>query len=303
MMRIPTISTIRRSGVPVGGTWGAPGRASAARVVVAAVAVVGLACSPARPDRADQAGATASASALDLATATIVDLSHAYDETTLYWPTSPSAFELETLHHGPTPAGFFYSANALATPEHGGTHLDAPIHFGEGGWTAGEIPLDRLIGPAAVIDVSAQAAEDLDYRLTVEDVRAWEARHGDVAEGTIVLVRTGWSSRWPDRLAYLGDDTPGDASNLHFPGCSEEAARYLAEERRVAVVGIDTASIDYGPSQFFLAHQVLAAANVAVLENVANLEGLPAIGAWVVALPMKISQGSGGPVRIAALVP
>lgn len=240
---------------------------------------------------------------LDVATATVVDLSYAYDDDTLYWPTSPSGFELESLHHGRTEAGYFYSAAVLATPEHGGTHLDAPIHFAERGWTAEQIPLDRLIGPAAVIDVSAQAAEDPDYLLTEEDVRAWESRHGWIPDAGIVLLRTGWGARWPNRLEYLGDDAPGDASNLHFPGYGEEAARYLVSTRRAAVLGIDTASIDHGPSRYFLAHQAAAAENVPALENVANLDRLPATGAWVFALPMKIGGGSGGPVRIAALIP
>jgi kynurenine formamidase len=247
--------------------------------------------------------ASESGGGFDLAGAEIVDLSHAYGEDTLYWPTSPSKFELEVLAHGVTDAGFFYSANSLSTPEHGGTHLDAPIHFAEGRWAADEIPLERLIGPAVVIDVSAQAAADSDYRLGGEDLFSWEAEYGLVPEGAIVLLRTDWSERWPDALAYLGDDTPGDASNLHFPAYGEEAARTLVEERQVAVLGVDTASIDHGPSTDFVVHQVANGANVAGLENLTNLDRLPATGAWVVALPMKIAGGSGGPARIVALLP
>ena len=246
---------------------------------------------------------SAPATTLDLATAKIVDLSYTYDDNTLYWPTSPSAFELESLHYGPTEAGFFYSANVFSTPEHGGTHLDAPIHFAEGAWTTDQIPLDRLIGPAAVIDVSSQAAADPDYLLAADDVTAWESEHGTIASGSIVLLHTGWGKRWPSRLDYLGDDTPGDASDLHFPGYGEDAAQLLVKDRQIAVLGIDTASIDHGPSRYFLVHQAAAAANVAALENVANLDQLPPIGAWVFALPIKIGSGSGGPVRIAALVP
>ena len=239
----------------------------------------------------------------DLAAAEIVDLSHSYGEDTLYWPTAPSKFELEVLVHGMTQGGFFYSANSISTPEHGGTHLDAPIHFAEGRWTTDEIPLERLIGPAVVIDISAQAAADPDYRLGGEDLFDWEAEHGLVPEGAIVLLRTGWSERWPDALAYLGDDTPGDASNLHFPSYGEEAARTLVEVRKVAVLGVDTASLDHGPSTDFVVHQVANGANVAGLENLTNLDRVPATGAWVVALPMKIVGGSGGPARIVALVP
>jgi len=241
--------------------------------------------------------------ALDLAGVRVVDLSYAYDESTLYWPTSPSAFELEVLHQGPTDAGFFYSANSISTPEHGGTHLDAPFHFSGDGWTVDQIPIERLIGPAVVVDVADRALDDSDYRLAVEDVERWEANHGEVPEGAIVLVRTGWGAKWPDAKAYLGDDTPGDPSNLHFPGYGEQAAHWLVNERAVAVLGIDTASIDHGPSRQFLAHQAAAAGNVPALENIANLDQLPPTGAWVLALPMKIGGGSGGPVRIAALVP
>ena len=249
------------------------------------------------------AAAVATPPPLDLAAAEIVDLTWPLGADTLYGPTSPSRFELEVLHHGPTEGGYFYSSNRFCTPEHGGTHLDAPIHFGEGRHAADEIPLDRLIGPGVVIDVRALAAADADYRLTVEAVRAWEAEHGRVPEGALVLLRTGWSSRWPDAARYLGDDTPGDASNLHFPSFGAEAARLLVEERGAAVLGVDTASIDHGPSKDFMVHRVAAAANVPGLENLTNLDRLPPHGFWVVALPVKIAGGSGGPVRVVALLP
>ncbi|MEX2572220.1 MAG: cyclase family protein [Gemmatimonadota bacterium] len=243
------------------------------------------------------------AGALNLAAFEIVDLTHAFGEETLYWPTSPSGFEVDTLAYGPTPDGYFYSSFAFSSPEHGGTHLDAPIHFGEGGVTADEIPLERLIAPAVVIDVTAEAAADPDYRLTAADVLAWEAEHGEIAPGTIVLLRTGWSRHWPDALAYLGDDTAGDASNLHFPSYGAEAARLLVEDRRVAALGVDAASIDHGQSPDFAVHQVAAAADVPGLENLTGLDALPATGATVFALPMKIEGGTGGPLRAVALVP
>lgn len=240
---------------------------------------------------------------IDLAGTRVVDLTHSFDEKTLYWPTAPSAFRLDRLSYGKTEAGFFYAANAFCTPEHGGTHLDAPIHFAEGKRTADQIPVEQLIGPAAVIDVAAKAAADPDYRLTLADVKGWEEKHGPVPQGTIVLLRTGWGKRWPDRKRYLGDDKPGDASNLHFPSYGAEAARYLVEQRKVKALGVDTASIDHGPSKDFIVHQIANGADVPGLENVANLEEVPETGAWVIALPMKIAGGSGGPVRIVALVP
>jgi kynurenine formamidase len=239
----------------------------------------------------------------DLLTARVVDLTHAFDEQTLYWPTAPSGFKLERLHYGRTEAGFFYSAYSFCAPEHGGTHLDAPIHFAESGWTVDRVAVTRLVRPAVVVDVSAAAAADPDHRLTVEELTAWEARNGRIPEASIVLLRTGWSARWPDRKRYLGDDTPGDASRLHFPSYGKEAARVLVAERKVAALGVDTASIDHGPSKDFPVHQVAAAANVPGLENLAALDALPATGAWVIALPMKIGGGSGGPLRAIALVP
>lgn len=268
--------------------------------------VLGLAaCGPADPVQSPTPvePAARARAPVDLNDYRPIDLSYAFDKDTLYWPTSPSAFELEELHHGPTEGGYFYASNSFCTPEHGGTHLDAPIHFGEGRHTADEIPIEQLMGPAVVIDVTAPAAADADYRLSAADVAAWEALHGMVPEGAMVLLRTGWGARWPDRKLYFGDDTPGDASNLHFPSYGEEAARFLVEERKVAALGVDTASIDYGPSTDFLVHQAAAAANVVGLENVARLDELPATGAWLIALPMKIAGGSGGPVRIVALVP
>jgi kynurenine formamidase len=245
----------------------------------------------------------ASGQEIDLAASRVIDLTHAFDKNTVYWPTSPSGFELKALHKGPTARGFYYSAYAFCAPEHGGTHLDAPVHFAEGVWSGSDIPVERFIGPAFVIDVSENAKENRDYTLTVEDVTMFEAEHGQIPPGAIVLLRTGWGSRWPDRLAYLGDNKPGDASNLHFPSFGPEAAGFLIRERRVGMIGVDTASIDPGTSQDFPVHRLAAANNVAGLENLANLDELPPVGAMVIALPMKIAGGSGGPVRAIALAP
>jgi kynurenine formamidase len=245
----------------------------------------------------------AAAQTVDLAKSRIVDLTHSYNTSTLYWPTSPSAFALERLFSGVTPGGYFYASNAFSTPEHGGTHIDAPIHFAQSGVTVDRIPLQQLIAPAVVIDVASKADRDTDYRLTTDDVREFESRHGRIPPGAIVLLRTGWSRRWPNRKAYLGDDTPGDASRLHFPSFGVEAARILVQDRRVAALGVDVASIDYGPSTDFAVHQLAASANVPGLENLTNLQELPAVGAIVIALPIKIEGGSGGPARVIALVP
>ncbi|MGE5278715.1 MAG: cyclase family protein [Acidobacteriota bacterium] len=239
----------------------------------------------------------------DLATSRLVDLTHPFDGQTIYWPTSPTRFELQKLSAGPTPGGWFYASNSFCAPEHGGTHLDAPRHFAEKGRTADQIPLRQLVAPAVVFDVRKQAAANSDYRLTESDVTAWEAAHGRIPEGSIAMLRTGWGARWPDRKRYLGDDTPADASHLHFPSYGEGAARLLIRERHVAAIGVDTASIDYGPSTDFLVHRLAGAADVPGFENVANLEELPAEGAWLIAMPMKIAGGSGGPLRIVGVVP
>jgi kynurenine formamidase len=239
----------------------------------------------------------------DLAQARAVDLTHPFDEKTLYWPTAPSTFKLTVLHRGKTDAGFFYTANSFSTPEHGGTHLDAPIHFAEGRLAMDQLPVSQLIAPGVVIDATPKAAADPDYRLTAADVVAWEKQHGPLAAGTIVLLRTGWGRRWPDAKSFLGDDKPGDASHLHFPAYGKDAAEMLVRQRKVGALGVDTASIDHGPSQDFAVHRIANDANVPGLENVANLEQLPERGFWVVALPMKIAGGSGGPVRIVALLP
>jgi len=249
------------------------------------------------------ASALAAAPLVDLQHAELVDLSWPFDSTTLYWPSSPSAFELKSLAYGPTPGGYFYSSNAFSAPEHGGTHLDAPIHFAAGKHTSDQIPLSQLIAPAVVVDISGQTAENADYRLTADDVLAWEKKNGAIAPGTIFLLRTGWGSRWPNRKAYFGDDTPGATDKLHFPSYGAEAAKLLVNERKVAAIGIDTASIDYGQSKDFIVHQIAMGADVPGFENVAHLEKLPARGAFVIALPMKIAGGSGGPLRIVALVP
>ena len=240
---------------------------------------------------------------IDMAKYTIVDLSHAYGPSTVFWPTSPKKFELEKLASGKTEGGYFYAANLFSMPEHGGTHLDAPFHFSESGLTTERIPLEQLVAPAVVIDVTASAAADRDYRATREDVLRFEKANGPITRGTIVLLRTGWSRHWPNAKAYLGDDTPGDASKLSFPSFSEDAARLLVEARGAAAIGVDTASIDYGRSTDFMVHRVAAAKNVPGLENLTNLDKLPARGALVVALPLKIEGGSGGPLRAIALVP
>jgi kynurenine formamidase len=234
--------------------------------------------------------------------AKVADLTHSFDDKTIYWPTA-KPFQWEKESWGKSAGGYWYTAARYAASEHGGTHLDAPVHFGEAKSAADEIPISRLIGPAVVIDVSAAAAKDADYRVTADDIASWEKQNGQMPDNAIVLIHSGWGKFWPDRKKYLGTDTPGDTANLHFPGVSREAAEFLAKQRKIDGIGIDTASIDHGPSKDFIAHQILNGANIYALENVANLDRLPAKGATVIALPMKIKGGTGGPARIIAVLP
>jgi kynurenine formamidase len=234
--------------------------------------------------------------------AKMVDLSYSFGPQTIYWPTA-EPFKLQRVALGRTPAGYFYAANNISTAEHGGTHMDAPIHFAESRLSADQVPLSNCIGPAVVIDVSQQAQRDPDYRLSADDVLQWERRHGRITDGAIVIMHSGWGKRWPDKGSYLGTDVALDVANLHFPGFSQQAAELLVQQRRIAALAVDTPSIDYGQSKDFVVHQIVGAANKPAFENVANVERLPPAGATIIALPMKIEGGSGGPTRIIALLP
>ncbi len=233
-----------------------------------------------------------------------LDLSHPFDASTLYWPTE-EGFVLERGAEGVTEGGYFYAAHRFRAAEHGGTHLDAPIHFHAGGSTAERVPLTRLIAPAVVVDVSAACAANADYAVGVADLVAFEAAHGRIPDGAALLLRTGFAARWPDRARYLGTQLRGaeGVANLHFPGLAPEAARWLVAEREIAALGIDTASIDPGQSKRFESHQALFAAEIPAFENLASLAALPPTGAVLIALPMKIAGGSGGPLRAVAILP
>jgi kynurenine formamidase len=232
----------------------------------------------------------------------IVDLTYPFSAETHHWPTA-KPFQLEKVAEGRTPAGFWYSSYNYSGSEHVGTHLDAPFHFAEGRWTTEKIPLDRTVGPGVVIDIRRRAEKNPDYLLQVDDVRAWEKLRGRIAPGSIVLIYSGWGRFWGDRKKYFGTDEPGNVADLHFPGLSKEAAEFLVKRRSIKAVGIDTPSIDHGPSKDFPVHQTLGAANVPIFENVAALDRLPPKGATVFAAPMKIKGGSGAPLRIFALLP
>jgi len=233
-----------------------------------------------------------------------LDLTHPFAADTIYWPTE-EGFVLERGSEGRTEAGYYYAAHRMRLAEHGGTHLDAPIHFHEGGATADQVPLERLIAPAVVVDVSAACAKNADYAVSVADLERFEAAHGRIPDGAALLLATGFAARWPDRARYLGtaERGAGAVAKLHFPGLDPAAARWLVAQRKLAAVGLDTASIDPGVSTRFETHQLLFAAGIPAFENLAHLDHLPATGATLIALPMKIAGGSGGPLRAVAILP
>lgn len=230
-----------------------------------------------------------------------IDLTYEFSEETLFWPTS-STFHLDTVFVGETDGGFYYEAYEFCTAEHGGTHLDAPIHFAEGKKRVDELELDQLTGYASVIDVSENVSQNRDHQIRVDEIEQWEENHGELADGTILLFRTGMGQYWPDAEQYLGTSKRGEEAlaELSFPGIHPETAQWLVDNRNIKAVGLDTPSLDYGRSELFETHQILFEENIPGFENVANLGQLPETGAYVVALPMKIKDGSGAPLRIVA---
>ncbi len=233
-----------------------------------------------------------------------IDLSHDFSDETIYWVTA-EPFKRTTVAEGNTPAGFYYSAYNFSGAEHGGTHIDAPVHFAEGKKSVDQLDLNQLSSQAVKIDVSAKAATDRDYQITSDDIKNWETENGKIPEWSIILFQTGFGAKWPDKKSYLGTDQKGpDAvKDLHFPGLHPDAAKWLVENRKINAVGIDTASIDYGQSTLFESHVALMTNNIPAFENVADLSQIPAKGFHIIALPMKIKGGSGAPLRIVAFVP
>ena len=232
----------------------------------------------------------------------LVDLSHAYDANAIFWPTA-DPFRLEKVADGITAAGYYYAANNFFSSEHGGTHIDAPIHFAQGHQAVDEIPVNRLLGEVVVVDVTSAADANPDYQVSVGDFQRAE-KAGPIPPDAIVLIRTGFSSRWPDAVRYLGTAARGEegAAHLHFPGLHPDAAKWLIAERRIKAIGIDTASIDSGQSTLFESHRLLYERDIPAFENLTSLDRLPERGAYIVALPMKIRRGSGAPLRAIAIV-
>jgi kynurenine formamidase len=226
----------------------------------------------------------------------VIDLSYAINDKLVPWPGDEKFFE---ARDNATMAKNGYFTRSFWMLEHYGTHLDAPAHFAAGAATVDQIPAKKLFGPAVVLDVRGEAAKDADYRLPAARIAEWERAHGRIPPGAIVLLRTGWPARWPDAQKYRNQDKQG---KMHFPGFSDEAAKVLIE-RGVSGLGCDTLSVDYGASENFSVHHLALGAGLYHLENLADLSEVPEAGAFLVVAPIKLEGGSGGPVRVFALLP
>lgn len=234
-----------------------------------------------------------------------IDLTHPFDSTTLYWPNNKANFIHTTDYKGIVrPMGYFYSSYSISAPEHGGTHLDAPIHFAQNKLTADKLPLDKLAGKGIVIDVSSRALQNRDYQISVQDLIDWEKENGRIENNSIVLFRTGYAQFYPNREKYFGTGRIGPEAipELHFPGIHPDAAQWLVDNRKISSFGLDTPSMDYGQSTDFKTHQIMLGNNIPGFENVNIPEMLPSKNIYIVALPMKIGNGSGAPLRIIANV-
>lgn len=234
----------------------------------------------------------------------ILDMTYVYDKNTIYWPNA-EPFELKESG-GINERGYWYAANFYSASEHGGTHADAPLHFAENGRTIDQISLDEWIGPAVKIDTRQQCARDRDYLLSIDDISKWEKEYGHIPERAWVIMYTGIGTQfYPDRKNVLGTDKKGLSAlpELSFPGFSPESAEFLTKERNITGIAIDTPSIDYGKSQEFWVHRVICGADKLGLENIANLDKLPAKGATLCVIPMLIKGGTGAPARVFAILP
>jgi kynurenine formamidase len=195
-------------------------------------------------------------------------------------------------------AGPAWYWNNITTGEHTGTHLDAPMHFIANGGSADRIPVDRFFAPLAVVSIEARAAKDPDAMVTVDDLLAWEKRHGRLPRGAFVAMHSGWDARIGSAERFLNRDAKG---TMHAPGFSEEAARFLAQQRDIVGAGVDTLSLDAASAQKFVAHLALLGAGKYGVELLANLAMVPPSGATIIVGGPKHEGASGGPVRVFAV--
>lgn len=191
-----------------------------------------------------------------------------------------------------------FNLKTLRVNEHTGTHIDAPLHFTDGGTTIDEVPVESLVAPLAIVDIKEKAAANPDAQVTPDDLKAWIGTHGPIPQGACVAQNAGWHAK-------LGTDAfrnADDEGKMHFPGFHVDAVSMLIEEADVVGVAVDTLSIDYGLSADFATHYRWLPANRWAVENMANLDMLPATGATLVVGAPKHQGGTGGPCRLIALV-
>ena len=230
--------------------------------------------------------------------AKVLDLTYPLNEKNAYWPVGQyTPFKYEVIANIKKDMVF---SGRYSTPEHLGTHIDAPNHFEQNQPSVDQIPFEQLVGPAVVIDVTDKVEKDPDYTLSLSDVLLWEKVNGQIPDGSIVLLNTGWGKRWHNFEDYKNKDSSG---RMHFPGYSKDAAVFLVEKRNIKGIGIDTLSGDCGNCSDFQVHHVINGAGKFILENVANIDKLPPKGATLILAPIKIEGGSGGQCRIWALLP
>lgn len=263
--------------------------------IILSLAVMGM-CGGASPQTKSSADECRLLAGIPSGQTRVIDMTYVINDHSPAWPGDTHPFSAIVTA---TPAKQGYFTRKFTLLEHYETHMDAPAHFPPGKEALDQIPIDRFFGPGEVIDIRDKVAKDVDYRLTTEDVEDWESHHGRIPAGAIVMLRTGWASRWPDQKSYRNMDAKGV---MHFPGYSVAAARLLIS-RRVSGLCIDTLSIDYGPSKDFEVHRTTLPAGLFHVENIANLDKLPATGAFIIAAPIKLEGGSGGPVRVFAILP
>ncbi|MCS6839614.1 MAG: cyclase family protein [Roseiflexus sp.] len=191
-----------------------------------------------------------------------------------------------------------YYGNILTYWEHSGTHMDAPVHFAPNGLFVDQLKVENLVVPAVVINITEKARRDPDAVVTPDDIRAWERRYGRIPDNAAVLMASGWGARAGSVEAFRNTDSSGV---MHFPGFGKEAIDFLLTERRISGIGVDTLSLDHGPSTTFAVHYTLLPTNRWGLENLANLEAIPPSGATLFVGAPKIAAGSGGPTRVIAV--
>jgi kynurenine formamidase len=228
----------------------------------------------------------------------VIDLTHALSESSPFWPDSAgNPFNYDTIF---TQANGSPGMGKYFIPEHYGTHMDAPIHSANNQPSVDTLTPQQLFGPAVVIDISAKCEVNPDYTLTVDDIKSWEDENGPLPDRAIVLLFTGWSKKWDNYDAYKNEDSKGQ---MHFPGFSIEAAKFLIAERSILGIGIDDFSVDAAVAKEFPVHGIVNGAGKFHLENVANLHDMPPTGAYLINAPIKLEGGSGGQVRVFAIVP